>query len=83
MKSRTLDIGDKNIVGERVAELRAKLRIKQCDFLAQFQLNNMNISATSLSRLEGQHRLVQDLEAVVLTRILGVDVRELLGMNGD
>ena len=72
-------MGDKNIVGAKVAKLRKSKKIKQKDFLRDIQLYGMDISATSLSRLEGQHRLVQDYEVVILAKVLEVDIEELLG----
>lgn len=78
MKPRSYALGDKNIVGAKIVAIRKKYGIKQKDFLAQLQLLGMNISATSLSRLEGQYRLVQDFEVVILAQALKIDVRELL-----
>ncbi len=79
MKIRTEKIGSKNIVGVKVTATRKLKRIKQKDFLAQLQTLGMDISATSLSRLEGQHRLVQDYEVVILAEALDITVNELLG----
>lgn len=79
MKLRTRETGDKNIVGCKVVAIRKLKNIKQKDFLAHLQTLGMDISATSLSRLEGQHRLVQDYEVVILARVLGITVNELLG----
>lgn len=79
MKPRKQTPGDKNIVGGRVAALRRSRGIKQKDFLSRLQTLGMDISATSLSRLEGQHRLVQDYELVILARALNISVEELLG----
>ena len=80
MKPRQVSLGDKNIVGAKVYALRTKRNIKQKDFLAQLQVLGMDISATGLSRLEGQHRLVQDFEVVFLARALKVTVNELLNV---
>jgi transcriptional regulator with XRE-family HTH domain len=78
MKPRSNNPGDKNIVGSKVVAIRMKRGIKQKDFLAQLQVLGMDISATSLSRLEGQYRLVQDTEVVILSKALGVDYKDLL-----
>ena len=78
MKPRSGEPGTKNIVGVKVLELRKERGIKQKDFLAQLQVLGMDISATSLSRLEGQYRLVQDFEVVILAKALGVTVNDLL-----
>jgi len=81
LKPRTRPPGNKNIIGNKVVALRRAKHIKQKDFLAKLQTLGMDISATSLSRLEGQYRLVQDYEVVVLARALDVTVEELLQQN--
>ena len=78
MKPRKDPPGDKNIIGEKVVDIRHARGIKQKDFLAQLQVLGMDISATSLSRLEGQYRLVQDYEVVIIAKALEIDVKELL-----
>jgi len=78
MKQRKGPPGDKNIIGVKVVAIRNDRGIKQKDFLAQLQVLGMDVSATSLSRLEGQYRLVQDYEVVIIAKALGVDVKELL-----
>jgi len=78
MKPRSKLPGDKNIVGTKVLALRLERKIKQKDFLAQLQSLGMDISATSLSRLKGQYRLVQDMEVVILAKALNVKVELLL-----
>ena len=79
MKPRNDKPGTKNIVGLKVFELRKERGIKQKDFLAQLQVLGMDISATSLSRIEWQYRLVQDFEVVFLAKALGVTTKDLLG----
>ena len=78
MKPRENEIGTKNIVGAKVTAFRKKRGIKQKDFLAQLQVLGLDISPTSLSRLEGQHRLVCDFEIVALTKALKMSADELL-----
>lgn len=78
MKPRQQPTGDKNIIGTKVAAIRKERHIKQKDFLARLQTLGMDISATSLSRLEGQHRLVQDYELVMIAEALEIPIEELL-----
>jgi len=78
MKPRAVRLGDKNIVGAKVVEFRKKNGIKQKDFMARLQVAGMDISPTSMSRLEGQHRLVQDFEVVILASVMGLSTDELL-----
>ncbi|WP_270168405.1 helix-turn-helix domain-containing protein [Paenibacillus sp. SYP-B4298] len=79
MKHRTEPPGDKNIIGNRVTTIRKAKGMKQKEFLARLQTLGLDISPTSLSRLEGQHRLVQDYEVLVIARALEISVGELLG----
>jgi len=79
MKLRKDKLGNKNIIGSKIVKIRNARGIKQKDFLAQLQVLGLDISATSLSRIEGQHRLVQDFEVVILAQALGLTTDELLG----
>lgn len=78
MKPRKNPPGNKNIIGTKVVALRKAKNIKQKDFLAKLQTVGLDISATSLSRLEGQYRLVQDYEIVAIAKALDISVEELL-----
>lgn len=79
MRHRNEPPGDKNIIGTRVVAIRKAKKMKQKDFLARLHTFGLDISPTSLSRLEGQHRLVQDYEVVAIARALEVSVQKLLG----
>ncbi len=78
MKPRQSPPGHKNIIGKKVAAMRNAKHIKQKDFLAKLQTLGMDISPTSLSRLEGQYRLVQDFEVMILAKALDISVEDLL-----
>ncbi|MFB5676429.1 helix-turn-helix domain-containing protein [Paenibacillus terreus] len=79
MKHRKEPPGDKNIIGSRVIAIRRAKGMKQKEFLARLQTFGLDISPTSLSRLEGQYRLVQDYEIVIIAKALEISVGELLG----
>lgn len=81
MKPRKYPPGDKNIIGIKVVAIRKVRGIKQKDLLARLQTVGMDISATSLSRLEGQYRLVQDFEVVMVAKALDISVEELLQLD--
>jgi len=78
MKSRSKEIGDKNFIGSRIHELRKSKGIKQKDLLTKLQVSGLDISATSLSRLEGQYRLASDFEILAVAEALDVDIKDLL-----
>ena len=71
-------IGSENMVGQRIVKLRKERKMSQKDLLAQLQINNIEIGQSALSDLEGQRRKVSDKELVVLAKIFGVSVEELL-----
>lgn len=79
MKPRKLALGDRNIVGARVTEARLALGMKQVELLAKLQLAGVDMSVPSLSLLEGQKRMVTDIELSALSDILKVSVDWLLG----
>jgi len=79
MKPRTQEPGNQNIIGSRIVQIRKKQGMKQKELLAKLQLANIDISATSLSRLEGQYRHAYDYEVLAVADALGVTELELLG----
>lgn len=72
-------LGKRNIVGKRITELRKKHGMKQIELLAKLQILGVDISAPSLSLLEGQKRLATDIEVKALADVFGVSADWLLG----
>ena len=81
MNTRKLGLGEKNIVGARVTQMRLKLGMKQIDLLARLQTEGVDNSIPALSLLEGQKRPVTDKELKALAEILGVSSDWLLGLG--
>lgn len=79
IKTRKLDLGDRNIVGARVTQARLRLGMKQVELLAKLQVEGISISVPALSLLEGQKRPVSDKELDALAKILNVSADWLLG----
>ena len=79
LKTRKLELGDRNIIGARVTQARKKCNMKQNELLAKLQLAGVDISSPALSLLEGQKRPVSDIELNALADILNVSVNWLLG----
>lgn len=80
MKTRTLPLGDKNIVGAKITMLRKKNNIKQVDLLVKLQLKGVDMSIPALSLLEGQKRPVSDFELKAFADIFEVSADWLLGI---
>ena len=79
MKTRKLELGERNMVGARVTEARLVKGMKQKELLAKLQTAGIEISTPALSLLEGQKRPVSDIELKAVSDILGVSVDWLLG----
>ncbi|MBQ3693001.1 MAG: helix-turn-helix domain-containing protein [Clostridia bacterium] len=79
MRLRKQTLGDRNLIGSRVVEIRKKKGIKQKELLAQLQVRGVDMNASGLSKLEGQTRCVTDVELVALADILEVSLDYLLG----
>lgn len=79
LKTRKLELGDRNIIGARVTLARTKQGMKQIELLTKLQLAGVDISSPALSLLEGQKRPVSDIELNALATILNVSVDWLLG----
>lgn len=79
MKTRRLELGNRNIIGARVTQARKAQGMKQVELLAKLQLAGVDMSIPALSLLEGQKRPVSDIELNALADILNVSVNWLLG----
>ena len=73
--------GKKNICGDRVHEARCKMRLTQSDLAARLQVNGIIMERDSVSRIEIGTRFVADYELRELSKILGVTVNWLLGLE--
>ena len=81
MRIRKQALGNRNIVGAKIAARRKELGMKQVDLLAQLQVKGIELTASGLSKLEGQLRSVNDYEVVAIAEILDVPVTWLLGQE--
>jgi len=79
LKTRKLQLGDRNLIGARVTEARTQQGMKQIELLAKLQVAGIEISVPALSLLEGQKRPVSDKELCALADVLNVSVDWLLG----
>lgn len=77
-KPRRRPLAKRNIVGAKIVKLRKERGMKQKDLVIRLQSMGMDISDTSMSRLEGQLRLVQDFEIPILAKALNVSLEWLL-----
>lgn len=73
--------GKKNVCGDRVHEARCRLRLTQSELAARLQVNGIIMERDSVSRIEIGTRFVADYELRELSKILGVSVNWLLGLE--
>ena len=81
MRIRKQALGNRNIVGAKIEARRKELGMKQVDLLAQLQVKGIELTASGLSKLEGQLRSVNDYEVVAIAESLDVPVTWLLGKD--
>ena len=79
MRLRKQELGDRNLVGNRVELVRKQKGMKQKELLAQLQVNGVDMNASGLSKLEGQLRGVADYELKAIAESLNVSLEWLLG----
>ena len=79
MKTRKLELEDRNLIGARVTQARKRQGMKQVELLAKLQVAGAEISSPALSLLEGQKRPVSDKEPDAPADIRNVSVDWLLG----
>ena len=71
----------KNIIGHRMRVYRAmqKPPLSQADLLAKIHLNGLEISQSTLSKIENEERSVSDSELLAIAKAMNVDILWLLG----
>ena len=81
MRIRKQELGKSNIVGARITKRREELGMKQIDLLTQLQIKGIELTASGLSKLEGQIRTCNDYEIVAMADVLDVSIEWLLGVE--
>jgi len=78
---KTRQSAQKNIVGDRVREARIALSpaVSQDDLSGKLARLGVQITQTSLSKIEGKTRYVLDYEAAAIAKALKVSVAWLYG----
>ncbi|MBQ0014555.1 MAG: XRE family transcriptional regulator [Oscillospiraceae bacterium] len=71
--------GTKNISGALIEAKRKERGIKQVDMIESLALQGVEMTSSGLSKIEGQHRGINDYELLAIANTLDVSVDELLG----
>lgn len=75
--NRTTD-GRNNICGIKIAQMRKSLRISQRELADRLQINGLDIDKNAVQRIESGQRFVTDIELIYLSKVLDVNIEELL-----
>lgn len=75
--ARIIDGHDKNMIGERVRELRLKRGLSQQKLSDRLEVLAIYICRGSISRIEEKQRTVTDIELYGLSQVLGVPIESL------
>ncbi|MDO4832199.1 MAG: helix-turn-helix transcriptional regulator [Clostridia bacterium] len=71
--------GNKNICGARIEALRKEKGLKQVDIIESLALQGVDLNNSGLSKIEGQHRSINDYELLAIANTLDVSIDFLLG----
>lgn len=77
MKPRIKPLGTRNMIGANVTKLRKLNKMSQNELATNMQLLGVDINLTSLSKLEGQTRMVTDREVFVIAQIFHIKMEDL------
>ena len=75
--ARIIDGEQKNLIGERVRQLREERGLSQQTLSARLETLAVYVCRGSISRIEDKQRTVTDIELYGLAQVLGVSVADL------
>lgn len=68
----------KNIIGQKLRQVRKKSKVTQEDLAARMQILGVNIDQQAISNIENNKRIVTDYELVCFCKALRCTERDLL-----
>lgn len=74
--ARIIDSKQKNMIGEKVRELRKERNLSQAELSAKLETLAIYICRGSISRIEDQSRTVTDIELYGLSQILSTPIED-------
>lgn len=76
-KPRT-DTGGKNLISERLVQLRKEHHLSQRELAYQLQLIGCDLDKNVITRIETNKRYVTDIELKALCKVFKIDLNQLL-----
>ncbi len=78
MRVRKQPLGESNISGSKIEKIRKSKGLKQKYIIEKLKIRGINMTISSLSKIEGQLRQVADYELVAIADILEVPITDLV-----
>lgn len=76
-------VGNRNMIGQTVVQLRQSKQISQGELVSKVQLQGIDMNQAKLSRIEGQMISVTDQDIFAIAKALGVSVDTLFQQRND
>ena len=70
--------GEKNLIADKLKELREKNSMSQRGLADEFQLIGIDIDKNVITRIENNRRYVTDIELCAIVKIFSISLDELL-----
>lgn len=75
--NKTID-GKNNICGKKISILRKNLKLSQRKLAVAMQIAGIDIDKNAIQRIEAGKRFVTDIELVVFSKVLNINIQDLL-----
>lgn len=75
--ARIIDGNNKNLIGEKLKKLRARLKLSRQDLSNKPELLGVYVCRGSVSRIEDRSGTVTDIELFAIAEVFSVDINEL------
>ena len=76
--ARIIDGNEMNMIGSNLRRLRTERKLSQQDVCNRLEMLAIYICRGSISRIEDKKRTVTDIELYGLSKVLGVEIGDLL-----
>ena len=75
--------GKKNLISQKLIQLRKEKKISQRDLAGKLQLAGYDMDKNVITRIETGQRYVTDIELCALSKILNVRIEDLIEEDKD
>lgn len=72
--------GKANVIGPLIKEARIRQNLTQEELAIRMQLECIEMSQKTISRIEKQERFVTDFELLIFLKVLNLDINQLISL---